>query len=764
MGGRKKSQTVGYRYSIGLHMVPCYGPVDSVNEIRIGDRTVFGDASTELKPNGYGIGELAINQPGMFGGDAREGGVVGTIGVLDGNSGQGVDSYLAANTGASTPAYRGVLSVIWRRLMYAANNHYLKPCAVRVTRVAQGWDNNNPWHGLPVTRYDATLNQTVFVGANPAAIIVECLTNRDWGMGYPFSAIGNFQPYKYDNEFFGLNFLWARQQKIEDFIGMVLDHIGAVLYLNPATGLFDLVPLRGDYLNTGTDDVFTLNPDVIVEMRRFERGQWGELPNEITVVYTDWDTGKEATVTVENLASIQLQGGVINQRVDYPGVTDPPLAARLALRELKSRGTPLARMSFTMLASGYVQSYYYPGLPLPGSVLRLNWPRLGVDAMYIRVIGFSQSADNPDWWEIDAVEDVFAFDNAVLAPAVPTPAPIATVPLPPALVLAFEAPYWEVARNLSRGDLAFLEDTDCYAGALAAEGGAGQINWQFRLGQTAGVLADVAEEEYAPLLTLTAALPATEADATGLALTAMSQPGRVTVGDYGYLVDVTGQWREIVQVMAFDSALATVDIARGMLDSVPVAHPAGTRLVMAGDWLAVEQTARLPGEDVYIAAQPNTVDQSGIDEPAANGNPLTLGGRLALPYPPGRVRINGLADPAAVPDGDVLIEWAHRDRTQQTAYLVRQDEGDIGPEQNTTVTLRITDNNGIVIRTVTGLTGTSYTWLATDAATDTTVLDGATFTVELESVRGAFTSLLPQQKTLDRPGYGLHYGNHYGGI
>jgi hypothetical protein len=47
----------------------------------------------------------------------------------------------------------------------------------------------------------------------------------------------------------------------------------------------------------------------------------------------------------------------------------------------------------------------------------------------------------------------------------------------------------------------------------------------------------VASEDYAPLLTLDAALPASEIDAVSVPVTAISQPERLAVGDYAYLVD-----------------------------------------------------------------------------------------------------------------------------------------------------------------------------------------------------------------------------------
>ncbi|MFN3661109.1 MAG: phage tail protein, partial [Brevinematales bacterium] len=90
----------------------------------------------------------------------------------------------------------------------------------------------------------------------------------------------------------GLNLVWTRQQPIEAFIAQVLDHVGGILYLDPEQGTFELKLLRDDYWIEGLP---LLGPDEIVRVERFERAQWGELPNEITVVYTDWATGGEAT-------------------------------------------------------------------------------------------------------------------------------------------------------------------------------------------------------------------------------------------------------------------------------------------------------------------------------------------------------------------------------------------------------------------------------------------------------------------------------------
>ncbi|WP_062196555.1 phage tail protein [Caldimonas taiwanensis] len=758
MGGRRKKQTVGYRYRAGMHLVLCQGPVDAVQEIQIGDRTAWGDASRAPVLTVGGLGRVRLDAPTLFGGDEREGGVVGDLDVLSGAATQARNDYLMGQLGANIPAFRGVLSIVARKILFAANNPYLKPWAVRVRRFTEGWHGNAPWMAslAQVRGWDDEAAVEVLVGMNPAHILVQCLTDPHWGMGYPMSALGSsFEDAAVQlmEEEFGLNFLWTRQQPIESFIAQVLDHIGGILYLDPYTGLFELKLLRDDYTSGSLPRI---GPDEIVRIERFERAQWGELPNEITVVYTDWATGKEATVSVQNLAAIQLQGGVINQRRDYPGVNWGPLAARLALRDLRALGSPLARMSLTVAPAAFERP------PLPGDVFLMRWPRLGIERMVVRVTGIDTGALGAAEWRIEAVEDVFGMGWSVLsAPPSPIDAPPQGA-LPPALVLAVEVPYWELARRLSRADLDYLTDTDTYVGALACAGGPGQLNWQLATGASSSDLTAVVGEDYAPLLTLDAALPASEADALTVPVTALAQPERLAVGDYAYLVDAAGQIREAVAILAFDPTAGTVDLARGVLDTTPQAHPASTRLVGVGEWLAAETQERAPGESVFVAAIPHTASAEGDAVLAANGQPLVLSGRQARPYPPGRVRLNGQREPAVVA-GDLTLTWAHRDRIQQTAYMVKQDEGDIGPEPGTTYTVRLRDRDGLLVRTQSGLTGNTWTWDVASAAADAGSA-GDTVTIGIEAERDGLSSWQAQLRTVERAGYGLRYGQYYGGI
>jgi hypothetical protein len=163
-----------------------------------------------------------------------------------------------------------------------------------------------------------------------------------------------------------------------------------------------------------------------------------------------------------------------------------------------------------------------------------------------------------------------------------------------------------------------------------------------------------------------------------------------------------------------------------------------------------------------VAAVPRTAGGEGDAVLAANGQPLLLAGRQARPYPPGRIRLNGQTEPAVVA-GDLTVTWAHRDRTQQTAYLVHQDEGDIGPEPGTSYTVRLRDRHGALVRSTTGLTGTTWTWTVADAAADAGAA-GDRVTLEISAVRDGLESWQAQARSVDRAGYGLRWGQHWGGV
>ena len=134
--------------------------------------------------------------------------------------------------------------------------------------------------------------------------------------------------------------------------------------------------------------------------------------------------------------------------------------------------------------------------------------------------------------------------------------------------------------------------------------------------------------------------------------------------------------------------------------------------------------------------------------------------RQHKPYPPGRFSFNTVLYPDAF-KGVLTIAWAHRDRLQQTATIIDHEAISIGPEASVTYTLELYDEDGVLAKTYTGLTGTSQIW--TTEVADSGQLNNNVRAV-LKAVRGGVDSHQSCDFTVDRAGYGFHYGQYYGGI
>src|SRR5690606_10904575 len=112
--------------------------------------------------------------------------------------------------------------------------------------------------------------------------------------------------------------------------------------------------------------------------------------------------------------------------------------------------------------------------------------------------------------------------------------------------------------------------------------------------------------------------------------------------------------------------------------------------------------------------------------------PMTMDSRFSRPYPPGKFRLNGEEYPDSI-QFPLTVSWAHRDREQQTAGIITQDQASIGPETGTTYNVRLYAG-GQLSEEVTGITGTSVEFELN------TELEGQAIEVRLESERDNLVS------------------------
>lgn len=160
--------------------------------------------------------------------------------------------------------------------------------------------------GIPSNELDENIGGSGFIGVfyrgeisvesfdmNPAHIIRESLTDKEWGMGYSESDIDDDSfiaaaDTLYD-EGMGISILWQRENTIEAFIQDIVRHIDAALYVDRRTGKFVLKLIRDDY-NPGA--LITLGPDQIERVENYRRPAFGDLVNSVTVIYDDCDDGR----------------------------------------------------------------------------------------------------------------------------------------------------------------------------------------------------------------------------------------------------------------------------------------------------------------------------------------------------------------------------------------------------------------------------------------------------------------------------------------
>ncbi len=729
-GGGSSSYVVGHRYYAGLHLAICHGPVDAVTRIIVGERTAWSGSVTSSQT-------LYVNAPELFGGDSREGGVQGYVEVKLGGPAETISGYLQQKLGSVIPAFRGVVSIIVQQCQLSAMNPYIKPWSIEARRIP-----------APAALGSGYINGD----ANPAHIIYECLNNATWGLGYAASEIdaSSFQTAANTlaSEQYGLSLLWDREQPLEEFIAEILRHIDGTLYVHPRTGKFVLKLARADY---NVSSLLVLDASNILELESFSRPSESELVNQITVRYRDRSTDKDAAITVHDLAALELAGGVVSSAtVDYPGISNGSLASRVALGDLKQLSVPLAKA--TLIANRQASNLNI------GDVFKFTWPELGIAQLVMRVVRVSYGTLTDGRVRIECVEDIFGLPSASYVSPTPTSwvSPL-TSPAPVPYRRLNEAPWWTVVKRVVGESATAQNELDPQGGLLvacASRPSGDSLNVKLLTRQGSAAYAEVDTMGFTPNATL---INACDEQATVFSIGNGQDLDIVKLNTYAYLDN------EIVAVKAINLVAGTVTVDRGVLDTVPAPHLASARIWFADAFEALVTEQYLSGESLQVKMLPAT-GLGRLAESAAPADSYTFAGRMIRPYPPGNVKVNNVMWPTTIL-GQIALTWAHRDRMQQTVYLVTQSEGNIGPEAGVTYTVRFYNENNSFQKTLTGLTTTTWTYLSADEATDSGLgrINGK-FKVEIEAVRAGYTSWQKQTRSVDRAGYGLNYGKYYGGI
>lgn len=778
MGG-KSGGVVGYKYYMSLHM-GLGRTVNSIKEIRVGDLTAWtGDACTSDL--------ILINAPNLFGGDEKEGGIVGPCKVYFGKRDQvlsgaigsplGTLPAIKTSLGGDVPEFRGV-TTLWFDGMVCAMNPYPKEWAFRVQRSTAGWADDDCWYQAKATIYmtgpekveykkaitkgdvfkalfdmkGGSKAQTVMMeiqgnisAMNGAHILFQAATDPDWGRGLARDMLDHNSYIACANQLcaegFGLCIPWYRQESVKEFSKVVIDTIGAAQYVDRETGLLTLRLIRGDY-DPATLPLFT--PDSgLLGIDEDDASSQEQAYNEIIVKGFDPKNKEEFSVRAQNLASVQALGEIISNTIEYRGIPTRDLAARVAMRELKAQ-TSLRRMTVRLDRRAWRLA--------PAGLFRISHPKRNIANMVLRIGEITEMDSTTGEIQVKAVQDVFGLPaTSYYVPQEPGWGAPDFSAHPADNERLVELSYRDVYRLLDPANRDALDVNSALLGALVEKPTPSAIT--FDLATRTGANPFEVLGTYQPF-TNTAVL---DGALTPLAGTMTIEPKIGFDPADGAVAQIDD---EVIQIVSFDPETNVAVILRGTTDTIPAAHADGA-VVWLLDSMGVDGKEYAAGEEVDGKALTRTSTDL-LTEDEADTLTLELVGRFGRPYPPGNVQVGGISIYGAVGQQTIpILTWTHRDRVAQADAILGHEAASTGPEPGTTYNVRVYDLDDNLLREETGIAADTWTY-----DEDMQGLDDAPNKVrmELESERDDLVSTFKYSFVVTlNGGYGLGYGLNYGG-
>lgn len=580
--------------------------------------------------------------------------------------------------------------------------------------------------------YEAETNSATESDINPSHIIRECLTNRVWGIGVAESNIDELSFIQaadmlYDEKM-GMSIKWTDSTSINEFVDNIKEHINAQLYLDRVTNKWKLYLIRDDY---DVDDLISLNESNIRNLD-FERRTLAECVNSVTVTYWDRERAKDSTVTVQDIARIAQQGGVISQSVDYKGFTNSDLASRIALRDLKTLSSTLASVSFDVDES--FSESWHEGMPFKLSDFSYG---LSEAVMRIRTIKRGDGINNTVY--VEAIEDSFSSPMQSVIEYVP-PITSGDSTAKDAVAIVFEVPYIELVEQYGQDEVdAKLSNYPelGYVGMAAIRPNNQHVNASLYVDAGAGY-DERTTLDFCPSAELKAEIGYMDSsfEIQNVAEFELLQTNnRIQIND------------EIMAFVSFDTTTNVITVKRGCFDTVPQKHVSGSKVFGWDNYSGIDDIEYLSGEVLSLKAL--TLTGSDVLElNVATAHNLSLSSRAIRPYPPANVKINDVYWPTKI-ETDLVLTWVDRNRIQQTGgSILGWYEGGVTIEPGTQTHLTITqfDEDQVELATnnanVTG--STSYTFAISAMQADTRTVE-----IVLKTIRDGYECLNPFTHTVE---------------
>ncbi|WP_374663940.1 phage tail protein [Acinetobacter sp.] len=522
---------------------------------------------------------------------------------------------------------------------------------------------------------------------NPADMLWLCITNVQWGLGQPESALDKdsfLEAWRVLNtEDMYMSIVFDDEGQIQNIINLICEHIDASCFVDKKTNKWTLKLIRDDY---EAESLVVLDESNVRSISDYEIRTAAEQVNQVTMTYWNKETGKNATSTAQDPARI-AQNGLVNKPVEYDGFTNAATAYRAAERDLHALSSPLKVVTLNEVHPDFGRKLSV------GDAFTWNWNVHGVAGAIMRVKSIDYGDAHDLSVKIEAIEDVFSTPMNSVAPYVP-PAenPAIQPPQDNPTVRVIELPYFDAVQLASESEVnaeLAADPTLSKVAVIAARHQRNSINADVQTGQ--GSYSTKATLDYCPSALLSADIDRMQ---TVLSIKDGTDLNLVEINEWLLLGD------EKLAVTAIDLVANTVTVKRGVLGTVPAIHAADARLYFCDQWLAVDNTDYYAGESVNAKVLTNT-SSAQLSAALATEHSITLRGEANRPYPPANVKINGEYYPAEI-ETDLVLTWVDRNRVQQTGgSILGWTDGGVTIESGTStmLTIKELDADGLVVAT-----------------------------------------------------------------
>ena len=540
---------------------------------------------------------------------------------------------------------------------------------------------------------------------NPAHIIREVLTDENYGLSMPASMIDDdsfiLAADTLHAENFGLSMVWSLEDSAAEFIGEVLRHIGGFLYAEPSTGKQTLKLVRGDY---DKEDLLVIDESNCLSISDISRPAFSELINQITVKYTNTSFNQNSSISIQDLALVSMQGVVNNKSVEYGGITNQRLASLVAQRDLKSYSGQYFRMDVTVTRS--------IGLSLrQGDVIRLKSQKYSISDAVMRVMAIDYGTQTSNAVVLSLVEDVFYLPSSSTISSDAEEVSINTEVQDVRSFSTMELGYYDLVQRYGKAETDQLLASSPLAGFYGAlvekpNSVAKYLNLYSSLGVDWSLSGS---DDFSPTDKLRHEMGVDSkyiefSSSMGILMDLQmdgQMPILAKIDDEIVLIEFARQrYVEAIGELVYDTG-----VKRAVLDTVPKAHAAGTKIHLIGPYLASDGIQRYVGDQVVCRAVA-VGDASRSDVYSAPDMPLTIKARATRPYPPANAKLNGFySHDVTEVVGIIGLTWCSRNRlAQDEDFISWFDDVNIPSEQGIIYHIEAFDmnnNSGMIFADVT---------------------------------------------------------------